>query len=67
MFSPFQATVITLEGSLHDQIVEQGRFEEEPVSQQRGRDLLKRFVSQVLEGEVTVSRDAEATINSRIA
>lgn len=65
--SPSQGTTTTLEGSLLDQIVEQGRFGEEPASRQRGRDLVKEFVSQVLEGEVTVSRDAEAMINSRIA
>lgn len=64
--NPLSSTT-TVETSLLDQIVEQGRFGQEPSSQQRGRDLVKEFVAQVLEGEVTVSRDAEAMINSRIA
>ncbi len=57
----------TTEASLLDQIVEEGRFGEEPASQQRGRNLVKEFLSQVLSGEVTVSRDSEAMINQRIA
>jgi type VI secretion system protein ImpC len=60
-------TTTTAEPSLLDQIVEQGRFGEEPASQQRGKDLVKEFLSQVLSGEVTVSRDSEAMINQRIA
>jgi type VI secretion system protein ImpC len=64
---PSTATTKAAETSLLDQIVEQGRFGEEPSSQQRGKDLVKEFLAQVLEGEVTVSRDAEAMINARIA
>src|SRR6201999_3087180 len=33
----------------------------------RGRDLIKEFVAQVLEGHVTASRDTETTIQARIA
>src|SRR3954451_19769369 len=65
--APSAATNKAAETSLLDQIVEQGRFGEEPSSQQRGKDLVKEFLAQVLEGEVTVSRDAEAMINARIA
>lgn len=61
------AATTTTETSLLDQIVEQGRFGEEPASQQRGKDLIKEFLGQVLQGEVTISRDAEAMINARIA
>ncbi len=64
---PSAATTTAAETSLLDQIVEQGRFGEEPSSQQRGKDLVKEFLAQVLDGEVTVSRDAEAMINARIA
>lgn len=64
--SPSAATTTT-ESSLLDQIVEQGRFGEEPAAQQRGKDLVKEFLAQVLQGEVTISRDAEAMINARIA
>lgn len=65
--SPSTTTATTTESSLLDQIVEQGRFGEEPASQQRGKDLVKEFLAQVLQGEVTISRDAEAMINARIA
>ncbi len=65
--TPSSAATTTAEPSLLDQIVEQGRFGEEPASQQRGKDLVKEFLGQVLQGEVTISRDAEAMINARIA
>ena len=55
------------ESSLLDQIVAEGRFSKDAASQERGRDMVKEFVAQVLEGHMTVSRDAEATIQARIA
>ncbi len=64
---PSAAATTTTEVSLLDQIVEQGRFGDEPASQQRGKNLVKEFLAQVLGGEVTVSRDSEAMINQRIA
>lgn len=57
----------TTELSLLDQIVDQGRFGKELVARERGRDMVKEFVAQVLEGEMKLSRDADATINSRVA
>ena len=36
-------------------------------TRERGKSLVKEFISQVLEGEVTVSKDTEAMINARIA
>jgi type VI secretion system protein ImpC len=57
----------TTESSLLDQIVEQGRFGKESVARERGRDMVKEFVAQVLEGEMKLSRDADATINARVA
>ena len=65
--TPAAASTTTAEASLLDQIVEQGRFGDAPASQQRGKDLVKEFLAQVLNGEVTVSRDSEAMINQRIA
>lgn len=53
--------------NLLDSIVEEGRFGQEPSSQERGKDLIKEFIGQVLQGEVTVSKDTEAMINARIA
>ncbi len=65
-----QAASTTLdaqESSLLDQIVEQGRFGVEAASRERGRDLVKEFVAQVLDGSMTVAKDAEMMINARIA
>jgi type VI secretion system protein ImpC len=56
-----------LETSLLDKIVEEGRFSKEAGARERGKDLIKEFVAQVLEGAITVSRDTEAMINARIA
>lgn len=53
--------------SLLDQIVSHGRFSADTASQQRGKDMVKEFVSQVLEGQMTLTRDAEATISARLA
>jgi type VI secretion system protein ImpC len=63
--APAKAEV--MERGLLDQIVEEGRFARDAAAAERGKDLVKQFVSQVLEGEMTISRDAEATINARIA
>jgi type VI secretion system protein ImpC len=61
------ATVETTEGSLLDQIVEQGRFGVEAASKERGKDLVREFVAQVLDGSMTIAKDAEMMINARIA
>jgi len=61
------ATVETTESSLLDQIVEQGRFGSESAAKERGKDLVKEFVAQVLEGSMTIAKDAEMMINARIA
>jgi type VI secretion system protein ImpC len=55
------------ERGLLDQIVEEGRFGVEPASRERGKNLVKEFVAQVLEGSMTIARDAEMMINARIA
>src|SRR4051812_27197863 len=63
------ATETTLEqgGGLLDQIVDEGRLAREPGARERGKDLVKEFVTQVLDGSMTVSKDTEAMINARIA
>ena len=58
---------VTAEHSLLDQIVEEGRLARDPSARERGKDLVKEFVNQVLEGSMTVSKDAEMMINARIA
>ncbi len=62
-----QAAEQVQEVSLLDQIVEQGRMARDPAAAERGKNLVKEFVAQVLQGEMVVSRDAEAMINARIA
>jgi type VI secretion system protein ImpC len=65
--APQQAKEEVLERGLLDQIVEEGRLAKDPAARERGKDLVKEFVSQVLQGAMTVSRDTEAMINARIA
>ncbi|BDC51581.1 type VI secretion protein EvpB [Bryobacterales bacterium F-183] len=60
-------TETVLEGSLLDQIVNEGRIAKDESTKERGKELVKEFISQVLEGSMTVSRDVEAMINARIA
>ena len=62
-----QATEQVLEKGLLDQIVEEGRMGKDEGAKERGKDLVKEFVAQVLEGSMTVTKDAETMINQRIA
>ena len=71
--TPLQATAVathseeTQQASLLDQIVSSGRFDRDTSSLERGRDLVKEFVTQVLDGQMTLTKDAEATITARLA
>lgn len=56
-----------VEKGLLDQIVEEGRLGTDTASKERGKNLVKEFVAQVLEGSMTVGRDVEMMINARIA
>jgi type VI secretion system protein ImpC len=56
-----------LEGSLLDQIVNEGRIAKDESMKERGKELVKEFIAQVLDGSMTVSRDVESMINARIA
>ncbi len=64
---PQGAAAETKELGLLDQIVEEGRFGKDAAAKERGKDMIKEFVAQVLEGSITVARDTEAMINARIA
>jgi len=55
------------EKGLLETIVDEGRFGAEPAARERGKNLVKEFVAQVLEGSMTIARDAEMMINARIA
>ena len=61
------AATTTSELSLLDQIVDQGKVGRDAETRDRGKDLVKRFVAEVLEGSMTISRDTETMINARIA
>src|SRR6266702_1036047 len=66
--APTQTTGKTVEQtSLLDQIVEQGRLARDPAAKERGKNLVREFVAQVLEGSMTVSKDADVMITARIA
>src|SRR6201988_3188864 len=60
-------TTTTEQAGLLDQIVGQGRFGADTTARERGKNLVKEFVAQVLEGSMTVAKDAEMMINARIA
>lgn len=53
--------------SLLDKIVEEGRLGRDAAAKERGKDLVKNFVTEVLKGTVTIAADTEAMINARIA
>src|ERR1700757_4097533 len=59
--------VETQEKGLLDQIVDSGRFGTDVTARERGKNLVKEFVAQVLEGSMTIAKDAEMMINARIA
>jgi len=61
------AAAETTELNLLDTIVDQGRFGTEAPARERGKNLIKEFVGQFLDGNMTISRDAESMINQRIA
>src|SRR5579875_2876575 len=67
MTQPVASTEVTTEKGLLDQIVEQGRLGRDAESRTRGKDLVKEFVAQFLDGSMALSRDSEAMINARIA
>jgi type VI secretion system protein ImpC len=62
-----QAETTQEEASLLDQIVQEGRFGTEDRARERGRSIVKQFLSEVLKESITVSPDTESMINQRIA
>src|SRR3954466_14700196 len=65
--SQAQTTELTPELGLLDRIVEEGRLGRDQATKERGKDLVKNFVNQVLAGKVVIGADTEAMINARIA
>ena len=66
---PQQQSALTgaAEVGLLDRIVDEGGLGREPAARERGKDLVKNFVNEVLKGTVTIAPDTEAMINARIA
>src|SRR4029450_12087211 len=59
---------VASESSLLDQIIEDGRVGgKDTAAKERGKDMVKQLVTEVLAGSMTMSRDTEAMINARIA
>lgn len=64
---PQQAAATTTEKGLLDSIVEEGRLAKDDSARERGKDMIKQFVKEVLAGTITIGRDTDAMINARIA
>ena len=60
-------TVVVQESGLLDQIVEKTKLGKDQTQKQRGKDLLREFIAQVLDKQITIAPDTEAMINARIA
>ncbi len=55
------------EKSLLDQIIDDGRLAREDSQRDYAKDVVGEFVSQIMAGEITVSKNTEAMINARIS
>ncbi len=62
-----EATEVKKELSLLDQIIADGRMAREDSQREFAKDVIGEFVSQVMEGTMTVSKNTEAMINARIS
>lgn len=65
------AAVTTVEtqsgGGLLDQILTDGRMARDDYQKEKAKDMIGEFVSQVMSGELTMSKNMDVAINSRIA
>jgi len=55
------------ESDLLTRILDQGRLARNEVQVQQAKDMIAQFVSEVMQGQLTVSKDMESAINARIA
>ena len=62
-----QAKAVVEEKNLLDQILDEGKLVRDESQRAGAKDLISEFVGQIMEGTMTVSKDTEAMINSRIA
>jgi len=64
------AATVTQESEGNDllsKILSEGRLARNETQTEQATDMIKEFVQQVMQGELVMSRDMEATINARIA
>ena len=57
----------TQEVSLLDKILTDGKMARDDFQKERAKDMIAEFVGQVMAGELTMSKNMDLTINSRIA
>jgi type VI secretion system protein ImpC len=55
------------EVGLLDQILTEGKLARDDYQKEAAKDMIGEFVSQVMSGEITMSKNMDATINARIA
>src|SRR4051794_9332983 len=51
---------------LLDQIMKEGRFDTDPTTPPRGKDIVSRFIDEVMQGRMARSANTVAMINDRI-
>src|SRR6476660_7174752 len=57
----------TQEGSLLDKILTDGKLARDDYQKERAKDMIGEFVNQVMSGQLTLSKNMDVAINSRIA
>src|SRR5687768_8525290 len=66
-----EAAVVTAEApqelNLLDKILSEGKLARDDFQKERAKDMISEFVSQVMAGELTMSKNMDLAINSRIA
>jgi type VI secretion system protein ImpC len=62
-----QTAEATEEVSLLDQILTEGKLGRDEFQKERAKDMIAEFVGQVMAGELTMSKNMDLAINSRIA
>lgn len=62
-----EAQVEEQEVGLLDQILTEGKLARDEYQTEAAKDMIGEFVSQVMNGEITMSKNMDATINARIA
>ena len=55
------------EGSLLDKILSDGRMDRDDFQKERAKDMIGEFVGQIMAGQLTMSKNMDLAINSRIA